>query len=106
LAEMTNPRSEECGNKSVEHGTTDLFPSAYGVGNSIALVGTVAAPAGDAVLANTVGFAYQFPVMRHIPSLTKFGVRMTCQNAFTTANVCPFRIKVILDGIGVQPVTG
>lgn len=93
-------------NTSFEHGTTDLFPSAYGVGNSLAVGGVIAAPFADGVLANTVGFAYQFPVMRHIPSLTKFGVRMTCQNPFTTVGNLPFRIKVILDGIGVQPVTG
>lgn len=93
-------------NTTFEHGPTWAFPSAYGVGNSIALAGTVAAPAADAVLANTVGFAYQLPVMRHIPSLTRFGVRMTGQNPFTTANVCPFRVVVVLDGIGIQPVTG
>jgi len=44
--------------------------------------------------------------MRHIPDLTKFGVRLTCQNPFTTANTTPFRVMVLLDGIGVQPVTG
>lgn len=93
-------------NTTFEHGTPDLFPSAYGCGNTLALVGSVAAPGADGVLTNTVGWAYQFPVMRHIPELTKFGVRLTPQNAFTTANSVPFRVKVILEGIGVQPVTG
>lgn len=93
-------------NTTFEHGPTWAFPSAYGVGNCMALVGTVAAPGADAALANTVGFSYQLPVMRHIPSLTRFGVKLTCQNAFTTANTVPFRIIVVLDGIGIQPVTG
>jgi hypothetical protein len=93
-------------NTTFEHGPTWAFPSAYGVGNTLALGGTVAAPASDGVLANTVGFAYQLPVMRHIPSLTRFGVKMTCQNAFDTTNVSGFRIITVLDGIGVQPVTG
>lgn len=93
-------------NTTFEHGPTSLFPSCYGVGNSLALAGIAAAPVADGVLANTVGFAYQFPVMRHIPDLTKFGVRMTCQNPFTTVGTAPFRVMCLLDGIGVQPVTG
>lgn len=94
-------------NTTFEHGPTWAFPSAYGVGNTLSC-GVAAGPlyVGDAALSNTVGFAYQLPVMRHIPSLTRFGVRMTGQNPFTTANVCPFRIITILDGIGIQPVTG
>jgi len=93
-------------NTTFEHGPTWAFPSAYGVGNTLAVGGVTTAAISDGALANTVGFAYQLPVMRHIPSLTRFGVRMTGQNAFTTANVCPFRIIVVLDGIGIQPVTG
>jgi len=94
-------------NTSFEHGPTYLFPTAYGAGNQLALAGVVANPIADGALSNTTGWCYQFPVMRHIPSLTRFGVRMTCQNAFTTAvTLSPFRVNVILDGIGVQPVTG
>jgi hypothetical protein len=93
-------------NTTFEHGPTWAFPSAYGVGNATALVGTVAAPGADGAWSNTVGWAYQMPIMRHIPQLTKFGVRMNCQNAFTSANVCPFRIITVLEGIGIQPVTG
>ena len=93
-------------NTTFEHGPTWAFPSAYGVGNTLAVGGVIAGPFADGALANTVGFAYQLPVMRHIPSLTRFGVRMTGQNPFTSANVCPFRIVVVLDGIGIQPVTG
>ena len=93
-------------NSTYEHGTTALFPSSYGVGNSVALAGTVAAPAADGAWSNTVGYSYQMPVMRHIPDQTKFGVRMSCQNPFTTVGNLPFRIVCILEGIGVQPITG
>lgn len=89
-----------------EHGPAWAFPTAYGGKADPALVGTVAAPASDGMLSNSLGWAYQMPVMRHIPSLTKFGVKMSVQNPFTTANAGPFRITVILDGIGFQPVTG
>lgn len=89
-----------------EHGPAWAFPTAYGGKADPALVGTVAAPASDGMLSNSLGWAYQMPVMRHIPSLTKFGVSMVAQNPFTTANVGPFRITVILEGIGLQPVTG
>jgi hypothetical protein len=95
-------------NTSFEHGPTYLFPSSYGVGNTNALADGLA----DGALSNTVGWCYQMPVMRHIPDQTKFGVRMTCQNAWTnTDGSSPetglnFRVIVILDGIGVQPVTG
>lgn len=93
-------------NTRFEHGPTWRFPTAYGGQADPALVGTVAAPGSDGMLANSLGWAYQMPVMRHIPSLTKFGVRMSTQNPWTSANVGPFRIRVILDGIGVQPITG
>jgi hypothetical protein len=89
-----------------EHGTADLFPTMYGSGNQLALAGTVAAPASDGMMSNSLGWAYQFPVLRHLPALTKFGVRLTPQNNFDTTNALPFRIKVVLEGIGIQPVTG
>ena len=93
-------------NSAYEHGPTWAFPTAYGVGNTLAVGGVIAGPFADGALSNTVGFAYQFPVMRYIPSLTKFGVRMTAQNAFNTTLTAPFRIVTILEGIGIQPVTG
>lgn len=94
-------------NSTFEHGTADLFPTAYGAGNQLALAGVVAAPISDGMVANTTGYCYQFPIMRHLPSLTRFGIRMFSQNPFTTAaTLSPFRVKVILEGIGVQPITG
>lgn len=93
-------------NTDFEHGPTWRFPTCYGSKIDPALVGSVAAPASDGLPANTLGWAYQMPVMRHIPSLTKFGVKMSAQNPFTAANIGPFRVSVILDGIGVQPITG
>jgi hypothetical protein len=94
-------------NSTVEHGTADLFPTAYGAGNQLALAGVVANPIADGMVANTNGYCYQFPIMRHLAELTRFGIRMKSQNAFTTAvTLSPFRIKVILEGIGIQPLTG
>lgn len=93
-------------NTEFEHGPTWRFPTAYGGQADPALAGTVAAPASDGMPANSLGWAYQMPVMRYIPSLTKFGVKMSCQNPFTAANVGPFRVSVVLEGIGIQPVTG
>lgn len=93
-------------NTSFEHGNAALFPTCYGSSYSPALVGTVAAPGGDGMMNNGWGWSYQMPVMRHIPSLTRFGIRMKTQNPFTAANVGPFRLQVVLEGIGVQPVTG
>jgi hypothetical protein len=83
-----------------EHGPT------YGSGNAVAVGGTVSAPIADGMWSNSLGWCYQMPVMRHIPEQTQFAVRMTCQNPFTTANTVPFRVNVILDGIGIQPITG
>jgi hypothetical protein len=60
----------------------------------------------DGYINNGFGWSCQFPVMRHLPELTKFGVRMSVQNPFTTANVGNVRVVVTLGGIGVQPVTG
>jgi hypothetical protein len=94
-------------NSTFEHGTADLFPTAYGAGNQLALAGVVAAPIADGMVSNTNGYCYSFPIMRHLPELTRFGVRMMSQNPFTTAvTLSPFRIKVILEGIGIQPLTG
>jgi hypothetical protein len=44
--------------------------------------------------------------MRHIPELTKFGVMMQIQNAFTTPTAYATRVVVTLEGIGIQPITG
>jgi hypothetical protein len=44
--------------------------------------------------------------MRHIPSLTKFGVRMSIQNPFVIDTGVTVRVVVTLEGIGLQPVTG
>ncbi|MBO0719214.1 MAG: hypothetical protein J2P41_00195 [Blastocatellia bacterium] len=55
---------------------------------------------------NGVGWAYQMPVMRHLPELTRFGVHMKMQNPFVLAAGMSVRIKVGLCGIGVMPVTG
>jgi len=96
-------------NTTFEHGPTWAFPSCYGVGNDLSIVSGFA----DGSTSNTVGWCYQMPVMRHIPDQTKFGIRMTAQNAWTneSSTTSPglglnFRIIVVLDGIGVQPVTG
>lgn len=93
-------------NTEFEHGPAWRFPTPYGTSPNIALAGTAAAPASDGSLVNGLGWAYQMPVMRHVPSLTKFGVRMTVQNPFTTANVGHIRVVVGLTGIGIQPITG
>lgn len=92
-------------NSTFEHGTGLLFPTLYGPGNMVSLVGTVAAPASDGMLSNTCGWAYNMPILRHIPSLTRFGVRAQFQNPFDTTNTVPFRMGVILEGIGVSPAT-
>lgn len=90
-----------------EDGPGWRFPSGpYGVGGGIALGGVVAGPIGDGALSNGFGWSYQLPVMRHIPSLTKFGVKMSLQNAINLTNVGPLRVVVTLEGIGIQPVTG
>lgn len=96
-------------NTTFEHGPISLFPSCYGVGNAVSIGTDIA----DGAWSNTVGWCYTMPVMRHIPELTKFGVRLTNQNNWENsddtspaANGLDFRIMCILDGIGVQPVTG
>ena len=93
-------------NSTYEHGNGLLFPSQYGPGNYSALVGTVAAPGADGLVSNTVGYAYQMPILRHIPAMTRFGVRAQFQNAFDTTNSEEFRLMVVLEGVGIQPVTG
>lgn len=90
-----------------EDGPLSLFPSGkYGIGGGIGLAGVQAAPLADGALSNGFGVEYQMPVMRVIPEQTKFGVGLTVENPFTMANVGPCRIVCVLEGIGVQPVTG
>ena len=96
-------------NSTFEHGPLQLFPSAYGVGNAVSIGTDIA----DGAWSNTVGWCYQMPVMRHIPDLTKFGVRLSNQNAWINSDAASpvaegidFRIMCVLEGIGVQPVTG
>jgi hypothetical protein len=95
---------------SFEDGPGWRFPSGiYGGMGFSSLAAAVTAPAfavSDGMINNGFGFSYQMPVMRHIPELTKFGVRMSVQNPFTTANVNAVRVVVTLEGIGIQPVTG
>lgn len=73
---------------------------------SVAHANPAAATRSDGFVNNGFGVAYQMPVMRHIPSLTKFGVRMSVQNPFTIGTAVTVRIVVTLAGIGLQPVTG
>jgi hypothetical protein len=85
------------------------FPAGEFGGSGFASMGGATAPAfqiADGVANNGFGWAYQMPVMRHIPELTKFGVKMSVQNPFSTVGTLDFRIVVTLNGIGVQPVTG
>lgn len=79
-----------------------------GTGFAAAYAGATAPAFGveDGYANNGFGWSYQMPVMRHLPSLTKFGVRMQVQNPFTTLLVGPVRVVVTLEGIGIQPVTG
>lgn len=90
-----------------EDGPLSLFPAGkYGTGGGIAMAGVQAAPLADGALTNGFGWEYQMPVMRYIPEQTKFGYAITVQNPFTTANVGGIRLVCVLEGIGVQPVTG
>lgn len=92
-----------------EDGPGWRFPAGEFGGQGFASMGGVTAPAfqiADGYINNGFGFAYQMPVMRHIPELTKFGVRMSVQNPFSTVGTLNFRIVVTLNGIGIQPVTG
>lgn len=93
-----------------ESGPGWRFPAGcYGGQGFAAQSAAATAPAftvEDGYINNGFGFAYQLPVMRHLPSLTKFGVRMQVQNPFTTLLTGPVRVVVTLGGLGVQPVTG
>lgn len=87
------------------------FPSGcYGISGYNALAHSTAQIAlgvfTDGAANNGFGWSYQMPVMRHLPPLTKFGVKMSVQNPFTTALTGPVRVVVTLGGLGVQPVTG
>jgi hypothetical protein len=86
------------------------FPAGiYGQSGFASMCSGATAPAfavTDGAVNNGMGACYQMPILRHLPSLTKFGVRMKTQNPFTTANVGTARIVVTLEGIGIQPVTG
>lgn len=93
-----------------ESGPGWRFPSGcYGISGFASMCSGATAPAfavTDGAANNGFGYSYQFPVMRHIPELTKFGITMAVQNPFTTANVGAMRIVTTLEGIGIGPVTG
>lgn len=94
-----------------ELGPTWRFPAGiFGISGGVAIADSTTAAAdgieSDGWANNGFGWAYQMPVMRHLPSLTKFGVRMSVQNSFTTPTGFSTRIVVTLCGLGVQPVTG
>lgn len=95
---------------SFEDGPGWRFPAGpYGTSGFASMCSGATAPAfavTDGAANNGFGWAYQMPIMRHIPQLTKFGVKMSVQNPFTTANVGTVRIVVTLEGIGISPVTG
>jgi hypothetical protein len=87
------------------------FPAGcYGISGYNALAHSTAQIAlgvfTDGAANNGFGWSYQMPVMRHLPPLTKFGIKMSVQNPFTTLLTGPVRVVVTLGGIGVQPVTG
>lgn len=87
------------------------FPAGcYGISGYNALAHSTAQIAlgvfTDGAANNGFGWSYQMPVMRHLPPLTRFGVKMAVQNPFTTALTGPIRVVVTLGGIGVQPITG
>lgn len=93
-----------------ESGPLWRFPAGpYGVSGFASMCSGATAPAfavTDGYANNGFGWSWQMPVMRHLPELTKFGIKLQIQNAFTTANVGTARIVVTLEGIGIQPVTG
>lgn len=86
------------------------FPAGcYGGSGYAAMCAGATAPAfavEDGWANNGFGWSYQMPVMRHLPSLTKFGIKMSVQNPFDTTTTGPVRIVTTLEGIGIQPVTG
>jgi hypothetical protein len=93
-----------------EDGPGWRFPSGIYGGSGYASLSsanaTATIPIGDGYINNGFGWAYQMPVMRHIPELTKFGVRMKIQNNFVTPTGSAIRVVVTLGGIGIQPITG
>lgn len=94
-----------------ENGPLWRFPAGiYGISGQNAIADTTTAGAdglsADGWANNGFGVAYQFPVMRHLPSQTKFGMRLKIQNSFTTPAGFSTRIVVTLGGIGIQPITG
>lgn len=93
-----------------EDGPGWRFPSGpYGGSGFASMCSGATAPAfavTDGYINNGFGWSYQMPVMRHLPELTKFGVKMKVQNSFDTTAVGPIRVVVSLEGIGIQPVTG
>ena len=94
-----------------ESGPGWRFPAGpYGISGQNSISANVTAAAGvgfgDGFANNGFGVAYQMPVMRHIPSLTKFGIRMSVQNPFVIDAGVTVRIVATLEGIGLQPVTG
>lgn len=60
----------------------------------------------DGWVNNGFGWAYQMPIMRHLPELTKFGIRMKVQNPFVVDTGMAVQVRVGMCGIGLQPVTG
>lgn len=83
-----------------EDGPGWRFPAGpYGISGDVG-------SATDGWANNGVGWAYQMPVMRHLPELTKFGVRMKVQNPFILDAGVTVRVRVGLCGIGLQPITG
>lgn len=94
-----------------ENGPGWRFPAGiYGISGQNAIADTTTAAAdglsADGWANNGFGVAYQFPIMRHLPSQTKFGVKLKIQNSFTTPAGFSTRIVVTLGGIGIQPITG
>jgi len=97
-------------NTSFESGPLFFFPSKYGVSGFGSNLMYVPAAAGtqiavnDQMVNNGFGDSYALPIIRHIQPLYNFGVTLSCSNPFVpTRN---FRIQVILEGLGVRPVTG
>jgi len=93
-----------------EDGPMWRFPSGeFGASGFSSMCSGATAPAfavSDGVINNGFGYACSMPIMRHVPELTKFGVKMSVQNPFDMTAVGPVRIVVGLKGIGIQPITG
>jgi len=92
-----------------ERGPMWRFPCVYQSANQIGLAGVVANPLNDAIVGNGMGWAYTMPFMRHLPQNTRFGVEMQVGNGFSfaiTNGVPQMRIVVILEGVGISPLSG